>query len=116
MAFSDQDDKLIFVYSTPVVRLPSNETVTLPIEWDGENSAISVKLPEGGNFPLIVSFGIAAKLPKSKQSFLAQLFPWLRFDADKVDVGEKPKASHLAPPIFPHSPSKAILIVFFFFF
>ena len=69
------------VYSSPVVRLPSDETVTLPVEWDGENSAITLKLPEGISGPATVAFGIAAKLPKSKRDFLASIFPWLRFDS-----------------------------------
>ena len=84
------------MYSSPVVRLPSNETVTLPIEWDGENSAISVKLPEGS--PLIVAFGVAAKLPKSKRDFLALLFPWLKFGASgTVEDGEDDKGKVNSP-------------------
>eukprot|EP00026_Physarum_polycephalum_P000009 Phypoly_transcript_00009.p1 GENE.Phypoly_transcript_00009~~Phypoly_transcript_00009.p1 ORF type:complete len:3931 (-),score=966.04 Phypoly_transcript_00009:22-11814(-) len=104
VAFYDQDGKLIFVYSAPVVRLPNNETVTLPVEWDGENSAISVKLPEGVAGPLVIAFGIAAKLPKSKRDFLSLLFPWLHFDTSgsvKEGHDEKPKAGTKKPFTFP---------------
>jgi hypothetical protein len=80
VAFSDQNSQLIFVYSAPIARLPSGETVTLPIEWDAGNSAISVNVPEATTGPIVVAFGITAKLPTSKRDFLSHLFPRLQFD------------------------------------
>jgi hypothetical protein len=94
LAFTDQDDKLIFVYSSPVARLPSNETVTLPIEWDGENSAVTVKLPDVT--PIVVSFGVAAKLPTSKRDFLSLLFPWFKFGESGTVEDEEPHKSKVS--------------------
>lgn len=73
MAFSDSNDKLLLVYSNPIARLASNKTVTLPIKWDGGTASVLVDLPDTA-YPLVITFGISAQIPKSKSEFLQSIF------------------------------------------
>lgn len=57
------------MYSSPLVLLPSGEVVKAPVEWDGENSGISIKLP-ADTHPLVVVFGVGSKVPEDTISLL----------------------------------------------
>lgn len=65
IAFKD-GEKPILIYNSPTVLLPGNKTTSLPLEWDSENNAIAVALPQNAQIPFVVSFDIHGKLPEAK--------------------------------------------------
>lgn len=79
MAILDKSKQPRLVYSSPVVQLSSNKTVTLPLEWDAASSSISISLPDL-SFPLVVAFGLGTKIPDVKGGF-GLSFPSFKFGA-----------------------------------
>lgn len=65
VAFSDQQKgKLLIVYRSPVILIPGEEPRPLSIEWDGDSSAIAVKVPDDAKVPFVVHFSIDKKVPQ----------------------------------------------------
>lgn len=86
----DRSARPRLVYSSPVVRLASNKTVTIPLEWDARANCINVPLPEQG-FPLVIGFGLGAKMPESG---FGLSFPSFKFGAKgEVELSESSSSS-----------------------
>lgn len=58
----DRSARPRLVYSSPVLRLASNKTITVPLEWDAKANCINVPLPDQG-YPIVVAFGLGPKTP-----------------------------------------------------
>lgn len=82
LAILDNSKKVRLVYSAPIVLLPGGKTITPNLEWDG-TSSLSISLPDL-SFPLVIAFGLSAKLPDVKGGFHLS-FPSFKFGA-KGDV------------------------------
>jgi hypothetical protein len=79
LAIYDKNGKLRLVYSSPVVHLSTNTTTALPLDWDAPTSTLSIALPDL-SFPLVIGFGLSAKLPETKGGFHLS-FPSFKFGA-----------------------------------
>jgi hypothetical protein len=87
LAVLDKSGKPRLVYSSPLVRLPSNKSITLPLEWDAPSSSLSIHLPEL-SYPLIIAFGLGTKIPDIKGGF-GLSFPSFKFGSKgEVEAGE----------------------------
>lgn len=71
----DRHGKIRLAYSAPIVRLPSNKSVTLPLALDIDTSTLSISLPDL-SFPLILAFGLG--IPDGKGGFNFS-FPSFKF-------------------------------------
>ena len=71
----DASGKIRLVYSAPIVHLPSNKSVTLPLALDVDTSTLSITLPDLA-FPLVLAFGLG--LPDEKGAFNFS-FPSFKF-------------------------------------
>jgi hypothetical protein len=80
VTFSDHEGKLKFVYISPVLLLSSGKTVPVAIDWQGPSSSLAVLLPET-TFPLVLAFGVASKVPESREKARNISFPFFRFGA-----------------------------------
>ena len=101
----DRSAKPRLVYSSPVLRLASNKTVTVPLEWDAKSSCINVPLPDQG-YPIVVAFGLGPRMPESG---FGLSFPSFKFGAQgEVDLSESSsdsedeKAKAKLPKVFLH--------------
>jgi hypothetical protein len=56
------------VYTAPVLRLASNKTSTTDLDWDPSSTSLTVNLPDT-SFPLVIAFGVGAKIPDVKGGF-----------------------------------------------
>jgi hypothetical protein len=79
LSIYDKSGKLRLVYSSPVIRLPSGKTITPDLEWDPASSSVHIPLPDL-SFPLVIAFGLGAKLPSTKGGFHLS-FPSFKFGA-----------------------------------
>ena len=66
IAIHDKNGKVKLAYTAPLVRLPSNKSITLALEWDSASSSLSVALPDL-SFPIVLAFGLS--VPDSKGGF-----------------------------------------------
>jgi hypothetical protein len=81
----DRSARPRLVYTSPVLRLASNKTVTVPLEWDAKANCINVPLPDQG-YPIVVAFGLGPKMPESG---FGLSFPSFKFGAKgEVEVAE----------------------------
>lgn len=64
-AFSDKE-KLLLVYSAPVLRLANNKTISLPITWKGDAGSIAIDIPSDVAFPAVLAFGVSSKRPTAE--------------------------------------------------
>ena len=76
----DKAGRIQLVYTAPVVRHSSNKTSTPDLEWDPASSLLSVVLPDT-SFPLVIAFGVGAKLPEVKGGFSFS-FPSLKLKGE----------------------------------
>ena len=109
------------VYYAPVVLLPNNKTVTLPLDWDAQATTLSIVLPDL-TFPVIIAFGLGTKIPDGKHKF-GFSFPSLKFGSsgdvesdDDEDDEQTRKYSKPAPKVpFNYTPynnyTRIILII-----
>jgi hypothetical protein len=85
IAILDRSARARLVYSSPVLRLASNKTITIPLEWDAKSHCINVPLPDSG-YPIVVAFGLGPKMPESG---FGLSFPSFKFGAKgEVEVDE----------------------------
>lgn len=78
-AILDASGKVRLVYSAPVVRLASGNTITPSIEWDDSSSSLYIALPDLA-IPFVIAFGLGLKLPEGKGGFHLA-FPSFKFGA-----------------------------------
>jgi hypothetical protein len=83
LAVLGKSGKIQLVYSSPVLRLASNKTITPTMEWNLMTNTLSIPLPDV-NIPFIVAFGVGSKVPEVKGG-LGFSFPTFKFGA-KGDV------------------------------
>lgn len=94
VTFADQTNRKRVVYSSPVVLLGSNKTIPLNIDWDGPLSAIAVHLPDL-SYPLVIAFGVSAKVPESKAQSRHFSFPSFKFSpSGEVEVPDEDDDTH----------------------
>lgn len=68
-------------YTAPLVRLASNKSATLALDWDAPSSSLSVSLPDL-SFPVVLAFGLS--MPDAKGGFNLP-FPSFKFGSKVVD-------------------------------
>jgi hypothetical protein len=69
LAILDKVGKIQLVYTSPVLRLPSNKTSTPELDWDPSVASLSFPLPDTFSFPLVIAFGVGPKIPEVKGGF-----------------------------------------------
>lgn len=80
VAILDKSGKVRFVYTAPIVRLPSGKTIIPSLEFDNVDPSspfITVSLPDV-SFPIVIAFGLGAKIPDVKGGFHLS-FPSFKF-------------------------------------
>lgn len=66
LSILDKTGKIRLAYSAPSVRLSTNKTVSLGLDWDVSSSTLNVNLPDK-SFPLVLAFGLG--VPDAKGGF-----------------------------------------------
>lgn len=78
------------MYSAPVIRIAAGISTVPELEWDPSTSSLSIALPSP-SFPLVIAFGLGAKLPDVKGGFHFA-FPSFKFGS-KGEVEEESSSS-----------------------
>jgi hypothetical protein len=77
VTFADHEGNLKFVYISPVFLL-SNRTIPANIDWQGPSSSLVVLLPEMV-YPMVLAFGVSARVPESRENSRNISFPSFKF-------------------------------------
>lgn len=94
LAVFDKSGKLRLVYSSPLVRLPSNKTTVPQLEWDAASSSIQIALPDlAPSYPLVIAFGLNAKLPEPGRDWFNFSFPSIRLPKFGVELSDSESES-----------------------
>jgi hypothetical protein len=67
---------------------PGRAPISLTLDWDGEASAIAVKIPEDVKVPFVLTFTIDGKVPETSET------PEIEGGAAAVGRSEHPQGHH----------------------
>ncbi len=79
LAILDASKKVKLVYSLPFVKLSSNKSVNLPLDWESSSSTLYITLPDLG-IPVAIAFGLSTSIPDVSKGF-GFSFPSFKFSS-----------------------------------
>lgn len=121
IAFKDNDDKVYFVYHSPIAHFGS-KTTTLPLDWDGSANAIVANIPESASYPILIAFGVSPKILHGREKW-GVVFPSLRrrvgpsgeVDDRSSSESSSSSESEEEEPGKPKKPRTKVVLIFLFF-
>lgn len=90
LALLDKSGKARLVYSAPAIRIAAGISTVPELSWDPSSGSLSIPLPTP-SFPLVIAFGIGAKIPDAKGGFHFGL-PSFKFGS-KGEIEEESSSS-----------------------